>query len=266
MTHAYHYFTRENVYETIDSVYFAGIPAAPCCWMRRHRRIDRSGAALAEIRSTLPANGVATLDSVNELFEKVTTTIGTSGASTQYVFTPGEIQEIANMGAGLPLAERWEMMREELARRHPGTVADSLKWTFNAAGNVICNIAVVYASPNEYVAFFGTPIGATGFSGYYTEADVWDCMVAGEMYTFDPGQMEKSVYTAGETAYLQKGSRRVFRYVDSCWMIDYARGNIITMFPFGVINPATYNTLDPKSAWEQISNYGELCIKSIFGI
>jgi C-8 sterol isomerase len=224
------------------------------------------GAALAEIQSTLPSDGVPTMDSVNELYEKTLTTIGSNGGSSQYVFTPEEIQGIANLGANLPLKDRWAMMRAELERRHPGVIADTLKWTFNAAGNVICNIAVVYASPNEYVAFFGTPIGATGFSGYYTEADVWDCMVVGEMYTFDPGQFEKSVYRAGQTAYLQKGTRRVFRYVDSCWMIDYARGNIITMFPFGVINPATYNTLDPKSAWEQISNYGELCIKSMFGI
>jgi len=140
-----------------------------------------------------------------------------------------------------------------------------LKWTFNAAGNVVCNLALVYASPNEYVAFFGTPIGSTGFSGYYTQADVWDCMVAGQMYTFDPGQFEKSVYNAGDTAYLKAGSRRVFRYVDSCWMIDYARGNISSMFPYGIINPAAYNTLDTLSASEQVANYAELVIKSIFG-
>jgi hypothetical protein len=226
--------------------------------------IDPKGAQ-TEIQSTLPADGNPTIDSVNELYNKITKTIGSSGKDTQYVFTPEEIQDIANLGENLPLKDRWEMMRTELARRHPGVIADTLKWTFNAAGNVICNIAVVYASPNEYVAFFGTPIGATGFSGYYTQSDVWDCMVAGEMDTFDPGQFEKTVYLAGDTAYLKKGTRRVFRYVDSCWMIDYARGNIITMFPFGVINPVKYNTLDTKSAWEQISNYGELCIKSIFG-
>ena len=223
-------------------------------------------AAKAEIQSTLPASGNPDLNSVTTLYDKVKSTIGSNGTTGQYVFTPEEVQSIANMGAGLPPGDRWEIMRAEMARRHPGKVADTLKWTFNAAGNVICNIAVVYASPTEYVAFFGTPIGATGFSGLYTEADVWDCMVFGEMYTFDPGQFEKSVYKAGDTAYLKKGTRRVFRYVDSCWMIDYARGNIITMFPFGVINPAMYNTVDPKSAWEQISNYAELTIKSMFGI
>ena len=222
--------------------------------------------ALAEIQATLPASGIPSMDSVTTPYQELSSTINANTLTADYVFTPEEIQSVANTGANLPLADRWELIRAELSRRHPGRVADTLKWTFNEAGNVICNIAVVYAAPNEYVAFFGTPVGATGFSGYYTEADVWDCMVRGDMYTFDPGQLEKSVYHAGDIAYLKKGTRRVFRYVDSCSMIDYARGNIITMFPFGVINPAAYNTLDPKSAWEQIANYGELCIKSIFGI
>jgi hypothetical protein len=188
-----------------------------------------------------------------------------AAGKSRYRFTPEEIQSIADLGPELPLDQRWELMRAELDRKHPGTIAPTLKWTFNAAGNVICNIAIVYAAPNEYVAFFGTPIGATGFSGRYPFADVWDCMVAGQMYTFDPGQCEKSVYTAGQTAYLKKGSRRVFRYVDSCWMIDYARGSIITMFPYGVIVPALCATLDFKSAREEFAHYARLSIKSMFG-
>jgi len=205
------------------------------------------------------------MKSVSNLYNKVNGLVALGAGGSHYAFTPEEIQSIANMGAGLPLGERWELMRQELEKRHPGKIASSLKWTFNAAGNVVCNIALVYASPNEYVAFFGTPIGSTGFSGYYTQADVWDCMVSGQMYTFDPGQFEKSVYNAGDTAYLKAGSRRVFRYVDSCWMIDYARGNISSMFPYGIINPAAYNTLDTLSASEQISNYAELVLKSMFG-
>jgi len=205
------------------------------------------------------------MKSVTTALSKVNGLVALTAGSSQYAFTPEEIQSIANLGQGLPLGERWELMRQELERTHPGKIATSLKWTFNAAGNVVCNLALVYASPNEYVAFFGTPIGSTGFSGYYTQADVWDCMVAGQMYTFDPGQFEKSVYNAGDTAYLKAGSRRVFRYVDSCWMIDYARGNISSMFPYGIINPAAYNTLDTLSASEQVANYAELVIKSMFG-
>jgi hypothetical protein len=183
--------------------------------------------------------------------------------TTRYVFTVAELEEIAALRPDLPLGERWELMRAELAQRHPGKIIDTLHWTFNAAGNVVCQIAIVAASPREYVAFFGTPVGATGFSGRYNESDVWDIMVQGEMWACVPGQFDYSTYALGQTAYLKRGAAKIFRYGPGTWMIDYARGNILTMFPFGVIAPAVYNTLDFKSATEQFTDYAGLVIKGM---
>ena len=184
-------------------------------------------------------------------------------ASAGYVFTVAELEEIAALRPDLPLGERWELMRAELAARHPGKITETLHWTFNAAGNVVCQIAIVAASPREYVAFFGTPVGATGFSGRYNKSDVWDIMVAGEMWACVPGQFDYSTYVLGQTAYLERGSAKIFRYDKNTWMIDYARGNILTMFPFGVIAPAVYNTLDFRSAVEQFTDYAGLVIKGM---
>lgn len=183
--------------------------------------------------------------------------------ATGYVFTVAELEEIAAIRPDLPLGERWELMRAELAQRHPGKIAETLHWTFNAAGNVVCQIAIVAASPREYVAFFGTPVGATGFSGRYNKSNVWDIMVQGEMWTCVPGQFDYTVYVPGQTGYLARGNGKVFRYGPGTWMIDYARGNILTMFPFGVIAPAVYNTLDVKSAMEQFTDYAGLVIKGM---
>ncbi len=44
-------------------------------------------------------------------------------------------------------------------------MAPEPRWVFNNAGNLVCQLALVYASPFEYVAYFGTPIGASGFFG-----------------------------------------------------------------------------------------------------
>lgn len=202
--------------------------------------------------------------SLFDMFEVLKTIMSKFDFDQQPLFTPEELQEIANIGLedGLPLSERWEMMRAELASRYPGKIADELHWVFNSSGNVQAQLALVYASPTEYVAFFGTPVGADGFSGRYNEADVWDMMVEGEMLCWKPGEFEPAYYYPGETAYLPKGIGKGFRYVNSTWMIDYGRGNIITMFPYGVIAPALYNTLDFKSAWEQFRDYAELVIKS----
>ncbi len=103
------------------------------------------------------------------------------------------------------------------------------------------------------MAFFGTPIGASGFSGRYPWADVWDLMVDGKMLTFVPGQFEPSQYGPGDPAYLPRGQGKSIVYIGSTWMIDYARGLPITMLPFGVLAPASFVTLDWRSAWTQLS-------------
>lgn len=184
-------------------------------------------------------------------------------ASESYIFDPDELQEIANIDADLPIEQRWDAIHKELLKRYPGKIAPELRWTFNSAGNVICQIAMVYGSPTEYVAFFGTPIGATGFSGRYGYADVWDLMVTGKMLTYTPGQFEPTVYLAGDPAYLAKGTSKGVAYIGSTWMIDYGRGLPVTMLPFGVIGPAMFNTMDSKSAWHQLADYGRLVLKRI---
>jgi C-8 sterol isomerase len=184
---------------------------------------------------------------------------------SKYIFDPGALQEIANFGAGLPMSERWDVIHKELARRYPGKVYPKLEWMFNSAGNLVCQLALVYASPSEYVAFFGTPIGATGFSGRYPFADVWDLMVAGEMRTYIPGQMEPTIYCGGDPAYLPRGQGKGVAYIGSTWMIDYARGPVITMLPFGVISPTLSVTLDYHSMWQQLGRYGKLVILNMLG-
>jgi hypothetical protein len=185
-------------------------------------------------------------------------------ASGSYVFDAAELQEIANTGAGLPMGQRWEAIHGELLRRYPGKVASEVRWVFNSAGNVPCQLAIVYASPVEYVAFFGTPIGATGFSGRYGHADVWDLMVEGRMLACTPGQFEATEYGPGDPAFLPKGTVKTMAYVGSTWMIDYGRGLPVTMMPFGIIGPAAFATLDFRSAGEQLADYGKLVLRGMF--
>ena len=185
--------------------------------------------------------------------------------SDAYLFDPEELQKIADVGAGLPMGERWAAIHKELVERYPGKVAPEVRWTFNSAGNVVCQIAIVYASPTEYVAFFGTPIGATGFSGRYRYADVWDLMVDGRMITCTPGQMEPTEYGPGDSAYLPRGTVKLMTYVGSTWMIDYGRGLPVSMMPFGITGPAAFSTLDFRSAGEQLVDYGRLVLRSTLG-
>ncbi|MBZ0272824.1 hypothetical protein K8I61_12370 [bacterium] len=218
--------------------------------------------ALAELDMLLGEDGEPDRESVRGAFRWLTDIFATyrGDPADDYLFSPDELHELAQLGVGLPVADAWRVIHDELKRRYPGKIADDLRWTFNSAGTAFCQIAIVYASTKEYVAFFGTPIGAEGFSGRYA-ADVWDLMIDGEMWTYVPGQFEPTVYLAGDLAYLPRDGGKGVRYVDHAWMIDYGRGNIISMFPFGVIAPALFTTLDYKSAWEQFVDYGKLVVK-----
>jgi hypothetical protein len=187
--------------------------------------------------------------------------VETSGS---YVFDAETLQEIANTGAGLPVGQRWDAIHKELLLRYPGKIAPEVRWVFNSAGNVPCQLAIVYASPTEYVAFFGTPLGATGFSGRYGHADVWDLMVEGRMLTCTPGQFEATEYGPGDPAFLPKGTVKTMAYVGSTWMIDYGRGLPVTMMPFGIIGPAAFATLDFRSAGQQLADYGRLVLRDMF--
>lgn len=186
-------------------------------------------------------------------------------ASGSYIFDGETLQEIANTGMGLPIGERWEAIHKELLRRYPGKITPEMHWVFNSAGNVPCQLAIVYASTTEYVAFFGTPVGATGFSGRYGHADVWDLMVDGLMLTYTPGQFEPTEYRAGDPAFLPRGTVKTMSYVGSTWMIDYGRGLPVTMMPFGITSPAMFATLDFRSAGQQLADYGRLVLSGMFG-
>jgi C-8 sterol isomerase len=226
---------------------------------------DDGPAATADIRELdqfLDEDGAPDRTSILRAYEWLKALVASAPQDDAYEFSPEELHEVAQLGVGLPVDQAWNVIHQELMRRHPGKIKEVPRWTFNSSGAAFCQLALVYASTKEYVAFFGTPIGADGFSGRY-KTEVWDLMVDGEMWTYVPGQFDKTVYLAGDLAYLPKGGGKAVRYVDHAWMIDYARGSIITMFPFGLIAPTLFVTLDYQSAWEQFVDFGQLVIQNL---
>ena len=219
-------------------------------------------AKMEEVNAFLDEHGAPDQSSIPKMYEWLVRLFPYDNNDTTYEFSPEELHQVAQLGVGLPVGEAWEAIHAELMRLHPGKILETPRWTFNSAGNAVCQIAIVYASTKEYVAFFGTPIGAAGFSGRY-QSDVWDLMVDGEMWTYVPGQFEKTVYKAGDLAYLPQGGGKGVQYVDHAWMIDYGRGNVISMFPFGIIAPTLFTTLDYQSAWQEFIDFARAAIQAL---
>ncbi len=170
------------------------------------------------------------------------------------VFDPDRLHEIAQKGVGLAHDEMFRVVGQELVEAYPGHVRPELDWIVNNAGGAMGQIALLHASLSEYLLFFGTPIGTEGHSGRYA-TEVYDFVMAGEMWCYHEGETERSVYRPGDAAYLGRSVIKGYRIPDFSWMLEYARGPIPTMLPFGLADTIT-STLDARTLGRTLWSYG----------
>lgn len=180
-----------------------------------------------------------------------------------YVFDPARLCEISKIGIGLPHPEIFQVITDELARSFPGRITTEPEWFFNNAGGAMGMLTILYASWKEYLIFFGTPIGATGHTGRYSFIEDHCFLLDGEMWYYAAGQTEKTVYGPGDTIYLGKGQAKGYRIVDHAWILEYARGPIPTMLPFGLMD-SLFSTLDYKTVFRTFRVYGKHVIRNTF--
>ncbi len=173
-----------------------------------------------------------------------------------YVFDPDVLREVAKLGDGLPLEDRFRTIARALAERYPGKINEQQEWVLNNAGGVMGQFTLLYASLTEYVIFFGSPIGSSGHSGRYSFVQDWAFLLDGEMWYFEQGQIQRDVYRAGDEIVRKPRTAKGFRIVDHAWILEYARGPIVTMLPFGLAD-TVFSTLDFRTVFRTIRLYGK---------
>jgi C-8 sterol isomerase len=171
------------------------------------------------------------------------------------VFDPDVLREIAKLGGGLPLEERFRAITHALAERYPGKISQEREWVFSNTGGMVGQFTILYASLTEYVLFFGSPIGGSGFTGRYHFVQDWAFLLDGEIRYFEQGQTDRDVYRAGDEIILHPGSAKGYRIVDHAWILEYARGPIITMLPFGLAD-AIFSNVDFRTVFRTFRLYG----------
>jgi len=186
-----------------------------------------------------------------------------TGCSPKYVFEPDDIHAIAKEVSTLPTEQAISAIVNTLNTRYPGKIKTDLHWVFNYTGGTLGQMTLLYASLDEYVLIFGSPIGAEGFSGRYAKMDVYDCMFEGEMWTYLEGQLEKTVYLPGDVAVLKRGEGKGYLMKENTWMLEYTRGFIPASLPIGAFAPFNL-TRDWHNLWGVVSDYGGLVIRSFF--
>ena len=173
-----------------------------------------------------------------------------------YVFDPDILREVATSNIGLPRQQMFDAVTRELTARYPGYISQKPEWFINNAGGAMGTLTFLYASLNEYLIFFGSPIGGQGHTGRYTFVDDWFWVLEGELWYFSEGQTEREVYRAGDEVRLQRRQAKGYRIVDNAWALEYARGWIPTMLPFGLAD-TVFSTLDYRTAFKTFRIYGK---------
>ena len=180
-----------------------------------------------------------------------------------YLFDPHLLHEIARKHLDKPKEQMVQGIADELASRYPGHIQKKQRWLFNLSGGYVGVMTILHASLSEYILFFGTPIGAHGFSGRYW-MDVYDYMMAGELSDFsDSSFWEPSVTRPGEFAHLKRGKAKGFKLTPGSWMLEYGRGIIPASLPFALAY-AFFTCFDLRTIFKTLWIYTKMVVKELW--
>ncbi len=174
----------------------------------------------------------------------------------KYVFEPRVIDEIARKNLGKPLEQMFDDIAADLGTRYPGQIDNSQPWIYNNAGGVMLQMKLYHASLSEYIMIWGTPIGSEGHTGRHL-AEFHDTVLDGEAWYYHEGQFNRDSYKPGDYVFVGRGESCGMHYPDHVWMIEYARGPMLSLFPFGLLD-GIFSTMDYKTLWNTLKVYTAL--------
>ena len=177
-----------------------------------------------------------------------------------YIFDPQKLEQIASRHLEGPLDPTFDAITAEIDAAYPGHVRTRpRRWLFNNAGGAMGQFTLLHASLSEYLMFFGTALGTQGHSGRYPTR-VYDFMLRGEVWTSLEGRLDRIVSKPGVNAMdLAPGTAKSYRAFEDSWMLEYARGPIPLMLPFGLWD-TVFSTLDVVTFAKTLGHYAELTV------
>ncbi|MCB9730712.1 MAG: hypothetical protein H6746_19735 [Deltaproteobacteria bacterium] len=173
------------------------------------------------------------------------------------IFDPDVLGQVVREHLGPDLDPMFDGITQGLAQRYPGHIhTGPRRWIFNNAGGAMGQMALLHCSLTEYVLLFGSPIGTEGHSGRYA-TDVYDWTLAGKMWTYVEGDLQRQEYLPGSLAFLGRNQAKGYRAVDALWVLEYSRGPIPSMLPFGLAD-SLLSTLDLRAVGRTVWSYARM--------
>ncbi|KZT24908.1 ERG2 and sigma1 receptor-like protein [Neolentinus lepideus HHB14362 ss-1] len=185
-----------------------------------------------------------------------------------YVFDPTTIHELAQAAIAASPNSTQGMIDHIVANltdTYPSSQiainTDKSEWVFNNAGGAMGAMYIIHASVTEYLIIFGTPLGTEGHTGLHTADDYFN-ILHGEQWAFAPGALEMERYTPGMVHYLPRGTAKQYKMHEGCFALEYARGWIPLMLPFGLADTLT-STLDVPTFYNTAKITGREMIRNL---
>ncbi|TFK48994.1 ERG2 and sigma1 receptor-like protein [Heliocybe sulcata] len=185
-----------------------------------------------------------------------------------YVFDPTSMHQLAQAAIATNPGNTRGMVDyivANLTQTYPSSQiainTDKSEWVFNNAGGAMGAMYIIHASITEYLIIFGTPLGTEGHTGLHTADDYFN-ILHGEQWAFAPGALEMERYTPGMVHYLPRGTAKQYKMHEGCFALEYARGWIPLMLPFGFADTLT-STLDIPTFYHTARITGREIIRNL---
>jgi C-8 sterol isomerase len=178
-----------------------------------------------------------------------------------HLFDPDVVHECALASLGKPRPQMFDAFADAMERRYPGVLDRGQPWVYSIAGGAMIQMKLYYASLNEYIMIWGTPIGSEGHSGRHFTG-FWDTVIDGETWYYGEGQFEKSIYKPGDRIYVGPGQARAMNFTDGVWAVEYARGLLPLSVPFGIADELI-SCLDWVTATQTLTLYTDLIMQHV---
>ena len=177
-----------------------------------------------------------------------------------YVFDPDIVHACSMQAIGKPKPEMFDVFADAMERHYPGILDRGQPWLYSIAGGAMIQMKLYYASFNEYIMIWGTPIGSEGHSGRH-RVGFWDTVLDGECWYYAEGEFERRVYRPGDRIYVGPGQACGMNFTDGVWAVEYARGPIPLSIPFGLAD-VLLSTVDVKTAAQTLTLYADLTMQA----